>query len=197
MRASPRPSWTAAAWCSFPPCCGWEGRYRIHQASTEGFRRSLYPRATGILIEGRYINWGSRERTRETMQTQPQCLEGAERWFPPAKERGNAVCSQKPSLWGVCRVKDRRSTVLLCMYYDRVYINSQPTVHNAIWLLRGTVKHASKFLSFPACNIQEEAICRSAASIFHVSTEQSQMAWHSTTSRHVVQYSTYVIKWAK
>lgn len=146
---------------------------------------------------GRYKNGGRRERTREKMQTYPQCLEGAEGWFPPVKERRNAVCSQKPSQWGVCRVKDRKSTVLLYMHYDCIYVNSQPTVHNVIWLLRGALKHGSKFLSFPACNIQEEAICRSAASIFHILTEQSQMTWHSTPSRHVVQYSTYVLKWAK
>lgn len=96
----------------------------------------------------------------------------------------------------VCKVKVR-STPLLYMYYVRVYINTQPSVHNVIWLLRSALKHASKNLSFPACNIQEEAICHSITSIFHILTEQSQMAWHSATSRHLVEYSIYVLKWDK
>lgn len=97
---------------------------------------------------GRSKNGGRRERTREKMQIYPQCLEGAERWFPPVKERRNAVCSQKPSQCGVCKVKEKRSTASLYMYYDCIYINSQPTVHNVIWLLRGALTHASNFCYF-------------------------------------------------
>lgn len=108
------------------------------------------------------------------------------------KEEGCSL-STKSFPVRVCKVKDR-STPLSYMYYVRVYINTQPTVHNVIWLLRSALKHASENLSFPTCIIQEEAICHSITSIFHILTEQSQMAWHSAASRHSAEYSTYVLK---
>lgn len=127
------------------------------------------------------------------MQSYPQCLEEEEKWLPPLKERRNTVSPQKLSQWGVCKAKGRRSTLPLYMHYDHVYVNNQPTVHNVIWLLRSALKHASKFLSFPPCNIQEEAICHSTTSIFHILTEQSQMAWRSTTSRLIVQNTCFKV----
>lgn len=74
------------------------------------------------------------------------------------------------------------------MYHDHVHVKSQPSVHNVIRRLWSALKHTSRCLSFPAWNIQAEAICLSITSIFHVSTARPQIAWHSTASHVSAQH---------